>query len=179
MTKNAPQMAISHWGRAFRNFFAGTGGYPTFKKKGRHDSFSLTNDQFAIKGTGVRIPKLGWVRMHEPLRFVGNVLSGTLSRTADRWFLSITVEIPDLPIVPRQNHATVGVDLGVSALATLSSGEKIAGPKAHAAALKHLRRLSKQYTRQMEAAKVRAGLPPGQPIPKGMRVPRSRNMEKT
>ncbi|MCY0899620.1 MAG: transposase, partial [Firmicutes bacterium] len=38
VTKNAPQMAIIHLGQAFQNFFAGTAAYPTFKKKGRHDS---------------------------------------------------------------------------------------------------------------------------------------------
>lgn len=179
VTKNAPQMAIMHLGQAFKNFFAGIAEYPTFKKKGRHDSFTLTNDQFTVKGQKVHIPKLGWVRMHESLRFVGKVLDGTISRTADRWFLSVTIEIPDPPRIRRENQAVVGVDLGVSALATLSTGEKIVGPKAYATALKQLRRLSKQFSRQMEAAKVRAGLKPGQPIPKGMHVPWSKNMIKT
>ena len=127
----------------------------------------------------VHIPKLGWVRMHEAVRFVGRIVEGTISRTADRWFLSVTVEIPDPPRVRRENQAVIGVDLGVSALATLSTGEKIAGPKAYAAAMKKLRRLSKQFSRQMEAAKVRAGLRPGDPIPKGMPIPWSKNMQKT
>ena len=127
----------------------------------------------------MHIPKLGGVRMHEPLRFVGKVLEGTVSRTADRWFLSVTIEIPDPPVARRENQAVGGVDLGISALATLSTGEKITGPKAYAAALKKLRQLSKHFSRQMEAAKVRAGLKPGEPIPKGMHIPRSRNMQKT
>ena len=179
VTKNAPQMAVIHLGQAFKNFFAGTAEYPTFKKKGRHDSFTLTNDQFAINGRRVHIPKLGWVRMYETVRFIGKVVEGTVSRTADRWFLSVTVEIPDPPVVRRENQAVGGVDLGVSVLATLSTGEKIAGPKAYTAALKKLRRLSQQFSRQREAAKVRAGLRPGQPIPQGMHIPRSKNMVKT
>ncbi|AUW94436.1 transposase [Sulfobacillus thermotolerans] len=179
VTKNAPQMAIMHLGQAFKNFFAGIAEYPTFKKKGRHDSFTLTNDPFTVKGQKVHIPKLGWVRMHEPLRFIGTVVAGTVSRTADRWFLSVTVELPDPPSVRRENQAVVGVDLGVSALATLSTGEKIVGPKAYADALAQLRRLSKQFSRQMEVAKVRAGLQPGQPTPKGMPMPLSQNMRKT
>ena len=171
ITKNAPQMAIMHLDRAFKSFFAAIAEYPTFKKKGRHDSFTLTNDQFTVNGHKVHIPKLGWVRMHEALRFVGKVVAGTISRTADRWFLSVTVEISDPPGVRRENQAVGGVDLGVSALATLSTGEKIVGPKAYAAALKQLRRLSQQFSRQMETAKVRAGLLPGQPIPNGLRIP--------
>ncbi|NMP24795.1 IS200/IS605 family element transposase accessory protein TnpB [Sulfobacillus sp. DSM 109850] len=117
--------------------------------------------------------------MHETLRFVGKVVEGTISRTADRWFLSITVEMPDLHSVRRENQAVVGVDLGVSALATLSTGEKVAGPKAYSATLKKLRQLSQHFSRQMEAAKVRAGLKPGEPIPKGMHIPWSENMRKT
>jgi putative transposase len=179
VTKNAVQMAIIHLGQAFKHFFAGIAEYPTFKKKGRHDSFTLTNDQFAIKGRKVHIPKLGWVRMHEALRFVGKVLGGTISRIADRWFLSVTIEIPDPPNVLRENQTVGGVDWGVSAWATLSTGETIVGPKAYAAALKTLRQLSKHFSRQMEAAKVCAGLKPGEPIPKGMHIPWSQNMVKT
>ena len=117
--------------------------------------------------------------MHEALRFAGRIVEGAISRTADRGFLRVTVEIPDPPRVRRENQAVVGVDLGVSALATLSTGEKIAGPKAYAAARKQLRRVSKQFSRQMDAAKVRAGLQPGDPIPKGMPIPWSKNMQKT
>src|SRR5437868_13401311 len=40
VTKNAPQMAIIHLGKAFQNFFAGRANYPTFRKKGVHDRFS-------------------------------------------------------------------------------------------------------------------------------------------
>ena len=179
VTKNAPQMAIMHLGQAFKHFFAGTAEYPTFKKKGRHDSFTLTNDPFVIKDRKVHIPKLGWVRLHQALRFVGKVVEGTISRTADRWFLSVTVEMPDPPSIRRENQAVVGVDLGISALATLSTGEQIGGPKAYAAAQKDLRRLSQQFSRQLEATKVRTGLEPGQPIPKGMHLAWSKNMVKT
>ena len=179
VTKNAPQMAIMHWGQAFKNFFAGVDEYPTFKKKGRHDSFTLTNDQLAIKGRKVHIPKLGWVHMHEALRFIGRVVEGTISRTADRWFVSVTAEMPDPLRIHRERPAAGGVDLGVSALATLSTGEKIVGPQAYAAALARLRGVSKQFSRQMEAAKVRAGLEPGEPVPKGMHIPWSENMRKT
>jgi putative transposase len=133
VTKIAPQMAIIHMGQAFKNFLAGIAEYPPFKQKGQHDSFTLTHDQLTM-GRKVRIPKLGWVRMHEPLRLTGKAREGTVSRTAARWFLSVTVEIPDPSCVHRENPAVVGVDRGVSALATLSTGEKIIGQNAYATA---------------------------------------------
>jgi transposase len=45
-------MAIIQLGNAFKNFFAGRASYPVFKKKGKsRDSFTLTNDQFAVDGS--------------------------------------------------------------------------------------------------------------------------------
>ena len=97
VTKNAPQMAIIQLGKAFKNFFSGRTKYPKFRKKGLRDRFTLTNDQFEVEGVHIHVPNLGKVRMQEALRFVGKVLSATISRIADRWFVSIVVDIPDLP----------------------------------------------------------------------------------
>ncbi|UUZ51550.1 hypothetical protein LP420_20705 [Massilia sp. B-10] len=69
VTKNAPQMAIIQLGTAFKNFFEGRTGYPRLRRKGVDDRFSISNDQFSVKGVHIRIPKLGWVRMYEPLRY--------------------------------------------------------------------------------------------------------------
>ena len=150
VTKNAPQMAIIQLGQAFQNFFAGRARYPAFRKKGVHDRFTLTNDQFDIDGSRIRIPNLGWVRMRETLRFQAKIMSATLSRVADRWFVSIAVDTPDSSHLPKaKNQGEAGVDLGVPALATLSTGEPpIPGPKAHKALLDRLRRLSRSLSRK-------------------------------
>jgi putative transposase len=149
VTKCAPQMAIIQLGQAFQNFFAGRARHPQFRKKGVHDRFTLTNDRFSIDGCRIRIPNLGWVRMREPLRFAGKIMSATISRVADRWFVSITVDTPDTSHLPQaENQGAVGVDLGVLALATLSTGEKIVGPKPHKVMLKRLRRLSRSMSRK-------------------------------
>ena len=156
VTKCAPQMAIIQLGEAFRNFFAGRARYPQFRKKGVHDRFTLTNDQFSVDGSRLRIPNLGWVRMRESLRFTGKIMSATISRVADRWYVSITVDTPDRSHLPKaENQGAVGVDLGVSALATLSTGETIPGPKPHTALLKRLRRLSKSLSRKCKGSQNR------------------------
>ncbi|SHF32630.1 RNA-guided endonuclease InsQ/TnpB family protein [Thermomonas hydrothermalis] len=153
VTKCAPQMAIIQLGQAFQNFFAGRARYPQFRKKGVHDRFTLTNDQFSIDGSRIRIPNLGWVRMRESLRFAGKIMSATISRVADRWFVSITVQTEDLSHLPKaENQGVVGVDLGVSALATLSTGETIPGPKPHKALLGRLRRLSRSLSRKQKGS---------------------------
>jgi putative transposase len=178
VTKNAPQMAIIQLGDAFKNFWAGRANYPKFRKKGVHDRFSLSNDQFSVKGSRIRIPNLGWVRMRESLRFTGKIMSATVSHVADKWFVSIAVDTEESPTRSAENQGVVGVDLGVSALATLSTGEKIVGPKPHKALLKRQKRLSHSLSRKHKAAKVKLGLGANAPIPKGVRLPVSENAKK-
>jgi putative transposase len=71
----------------------------------------LTNDQFILNGSRIRIPNLGWVRMREPLRFEGKVQSATISRKADRWFISFNVKLDNLSHLPKaENQGETGVD---------------------------------------------------------------------
>jgi putative transposase len=156
VTKNAPQMAIIQLGQAFKNFFSKQAKYPTVRKKGRDDRFSLSNDQFKVNGKKIRIPHIGWVSMRESLRYEGKIVSSVISRHADKWFVSITVEMPSITIqTANENQVAVGVDLGVSQFATLSTGKKVKGPKPHKALLTRLRRLSKSLSRKKEKSKNR------------------------
>jgi len=155
VTKNAPQMAIIQLGKAFKNFFSGRAKYPQFRKKGMRDRFTLTNDQFEIKDSHIRLPNLGWVRMREMLRFKGKILSATISRVADRWFVSITIETQDTPKL-NPIDSIVGVDLGISAMATLSNSEKITGPKPYKKLCHNLKKLSKALSKKMKGSKNRA-----------------------
>lgn len=154
VTKNAPQMAIIQLGDAFKNFFAGRSKYPQYKKKGKStDSFTLSNDQFAVKASRIRIPNLGWVRMRESLRFNGKIISATISRTANRWYASISVETEDKSHLPHaENQGVVGVDLGIKALATLSTGETITGAKPLKRLMAKLKRLSRTLSRKVKGS---------------------------
>lgn len=156
VTKNAPQMAIIQLGQAFENFFKGRARYPTFRRKGRDDRFTLTNDQFRIEEKSLRIPILGWVRMRESLRYSGRIVSASISRIADHWYASITVDINDRPQPPAETQGAVGVDLGVSALATLSTGEVFRGPKALGTRLARLQRLSREVSRKVKGSRNHA-----------------------
>jgi putative transposase len=89
------------------------------------------------------------------LRFVGKIISATISRIADHWFVSITLETTDHPSTSPK-ESTVGVDLGITSLATLSTGEKMIGPKPHTALLSRLKRLVKGLSRKQKGSKNRA-----------------------
>ena len=116
VTKCAAQEAIINLGVAFNNFFRDCQKpksqrrfhFPRFKKKGKGDSFCAANEAgtFRCEGKRVKLPKIGWVRMREALRFEGTAKSVTISREADRWFASILIETPE-PI--QKQHPAVAV----------------------------------------------------------------------
>ena len=150
--KNAPQMAIIQLGAAFKNFWAGRAKYTKFRKKGVHDRFPLTNDQFSLDGRRIRIPHLGWVRMREALCFRGKLISATVSRVADRWFISITVAAYAIPCVLLKTKARPGWIWGYRPWQHSPQGEKVIGPKSHRALLKRLRRLSRNLLRKKKGS---------------------------
>jgi putative transposase len=89
--------------------------------------------------------------MREAVRFNGKIKSAIVSRTADRWFVSLSVEV-DHTIPVRETQVAGGVDLGVKALATLSDGTTIEGPKALRQNLKTLRRHSRAHSRKVKGS---------------------------
>ncbi len=154
---------------------------PTFKKKGRcFDSFYVANDKFSISDHSIRLPKIGNVALTESLRFDGKILGATVSRTAERWFVAVQVEVTDAAFQrPRTGHGVSGVDLGIKAAATLSSGETIESPKPLKAALRRLKIRGRRVSRKVESAKVAAGFAPHARLPKGTRLAVSNNRKKS
>ncbi|HRO59090.1 MAG TPA: RNA-guided endonuclease TnpB family protein, partial [Burkholderiaceae bacterium] len=160
MHRDSHAQPFAHLGKAWSRFFAdlkaGKKAHaPRFKKKGRcRDSFYVANDKFSIEGRYIRLPKVGSVAMTEALRFDGKIVGATVSRIAGRWFVAVQVDVPEhQALLRRTAHDTVGVDLGLKAAATLSTGESIAAPKPLKAALRRLRIRGRRVSRKVEAAK--------------------------
>ena len=166
----------SAWNRCYK----GLAEKPVKKHKGKaKDSFYLANTCITIEGRHVKISKLGQVRMREDLRFSGKVMSARISRTAGQWSISVAIEVPDVVPVHNQPTVAVGVDMGVNTMAALSTGEMRANPKALSKNEKKLKRLQRKLSRQLEAAKAKAGIPEEKPIPRGTRLEFSGRMNDT
>ena len=147
VTKNASDLPILDLRKAFTAFFAGCAHRPRFKSKKRSKpSFYLANDQLELGDHRIWIPKLGWVNMAENLRFKGKVMGARITKTADWWFVSIQVEIPDA--VPVNKPAVVGIDVGLNRLATLSTGEGFENQAFLKTALGKLRQANKRLHRR-------------------------------
>src|SRR5256714_11410069 len=122
VTKNASDQPILDLGKAFSAFFEGKARRPRFKSKKRSKpSFYLANDQFELGDHRIWVPKLGWVNMAEKLRFKGKGTGARITKTADWWFVFLTVEIPDE--MPEKRLAAIGIDVGLNRLATLCTSE--------------------------------------------------------
>ena len=157
VSKCVVDTAFENLNKAFQNFFRTKNGktYPKFHKKGVKDSFTVDNTKFTVDGKKIRIPKLGWVRMTEELRFEGKLISATVKKRAGKWFVSIAVETT---ATASENHASgaVGIDLGVKALATLSDGTVFENPRTYYKYDKKLRRAQKSLSRKKKGSKNRA-----------------------
>lgn len=181
--RDAHSQPFVHLGKAVNAYFKAIKDHeephePQFKKKGKaRDSFYLANDKFQLDGNRIRMPKIGWVDMTETLRFEGKITSATVSRQADRWFVSLSVEV-SAPYQTRKRkaHHIDGADLGIKTAVVLSSGEGIPSPKPLKAALRRLKIRQRRVTRKLDTAKKEAGITGA--IPKGARLPVSNNRRK-
>ena len=124
--------------RAWKRAFKKTSKPPRFKKKGRADSFTL-DGAIELEHFRIRVPVIGWLRTYERLPACSRIKSVTISRRADRWFISFRLEVE--PINHSKSHPVVGVDLGIKTLATLSTGEVFVGAKSYRKYEKKLSRL--------------------------------------
>lgn len=150
VTKCATENAIIDLGKAFTNFFAKRAEEPKYKKRGKNDAFRLNNDQFFIQKNKIHIPKLGFVKMAEELRFEGKIMSATISTKADYWFASILVETEFVPKEVKSQDS-VGIDLGIKCYAQLSDSlaDAFYAPKPLKKNLKKLKRLSREVSRKV------------------------------
>ena len=158
VSKCAPQEALRDLDKAFKHFFRGLKqpqkvGFPKFKKKGMHDSFRLTGS-IKIQGKEVQLPRLGALRLKEKSQLHGRILSATVSREADRWFVSLAVEQTIKEPHPVTGEP-LGVDVGLNCFAALSNGEKHFAPKPLEKRMKRLKRASKQHSRKLAGSSNR------------------------
>lgn len=144
-------------------------GFPRFKKRGRcRDSFRFSTGAIRCAGRTVTLPRLGAIRTYESTRKLARrvengtarIVSATVSRTAQRWFVSFTVVI-DRAIAPRHPWpgSAIGVDLGVRTLVTgvddRGSVIEICGPKPLSSSLRRLRRASRAHSRTQDGSENR------------------------
>lgn len=163
VSSKAVKQSMMNGQKAFNDFFTGRKGYPNFKKKKNQNVkayFPKNNiTDWTLEERRVKIPTLGFVKIKEkgyiPLDSV--VTSGTVSCVADRYYLSVLCDIPDvkLEIINIYNDG-VGVDLGVKDFLIASNGltiKNINKSKKMKKLNKKLRREQRKLSRRYEFKK--------------------------
>ncbi|MFJ8166256.1 RNA-guided endonuclease InsQ/TnpB family protein [Streptomyces sp. NPDC096136] len=127
------QQVLRHLQTAFADFFGKRAKYPRFKTRKK----SRRSAEYTTSAFKYRDGRLTLAKMDAPLAIVWSRLlpegaqpsTVTVSQDgAGRWFVSLLCEdatVKALPPVP----TAVGIDVGLTHLATLSTGEKIANPR--------------------------------------------------
>lgn len=153
VNKCAVQYAIHDVEAAYKKMWKEKTGYPKFKKKGIKDSYVAVDNctQFKQKNKKIWLPRIGWIKCSEDLRFEGKVNNVVIIRKADMYFASINLISNETPIVS-ENKATVGVDLGIKSLAICSDGKVFENPKALKNNLKSLKRLQRGLSRKQKGS---------------------------
>ena len=167
VSKCSPQEALRDLDKAYAGFFrkckskksGEKPGFPRFKSK--HDSkqsFRLTGSIKVLDENHIQLPRLGKLKVKEKgyLPSEVKILSATVSCVADRWFVSLQVqeEVPSTSF--GISDLILGVDLGISTLATPSKGDPFQNPKALKNKLEKLQRLSRSLSRKKKGSNNRA-----------------------
>ena len=162
VSSKSVKQAMIYGEKAFKNFFKGLSSFPVFKKKGKNELgayFVKDNKKdFEFYRHKIKIPTLKFVRVKEYgyIPKNANIKSGTISKKADRYFLSLVIEVDD--IVKTENKSTkgLGVDLGIKDTAICSDGrvfKNINKTKRVKKIKKKLKREQRKMARSIEYSK--------------------------
>jgi putative transposase len=149
--------ALANWNASRQGRRAGPRmRFPRFRKRAHRMGCRFTVQPIRVDDDRhVTLPRIGRLRTAEATTGLrqrlamgtARILSAAISCKAGRWYVSFGCEVER--VVPESNgHGdTIGVDLGILTLATLSTGEVIPGPRALRGGLRKLRRLSRRQKR--------------------------------
>ena len=147
VSKCAPQYALRNLAQGWQDCFRKKKARPRFKKKGRQDSFTLDGTIKILSSNKLKVPVIGCLKTYERLPVVPDPKNVTISREADRWFISFKI---DVTVAPTDKIVdVVGIDLGIKVLATLSTGEIIKGTNSYRKHEKKLARLQRKVSRKV------------------------------
>ncbi|GHO79261.1 transposase [Ktedonobacter sp. SOSP1-85] len=145
--------------KAFKDFFRRvnnheTPGFPRFQGRNHYDSFTYPQAGFSLKNGRIELSKIGHVKLKLHREVLGTVKTCTIKREGQCWYVCLACEVQACPRTPYIDDA-VGIDLGVSKLATLSTGDVIENPRHSRKAEKKLAKAQQGLSRKKRGSKRR------------------------
>lgn len=118
------QQSLRNLQTAFGNFFAGRAKYPRFKSKRDKQSAEYTTSAFKYSDGVLSLAKVGKLKVRWSRPFTSQLTTVTVSKTpTGRYYVSLVLD--ETPVPFAKTGASIGIDLGINRLATLSNGERI------------------------------------------------------
>jgi putative transposase len=157
------QQSLRHLQTAYSRFFKKISKYPAFKKKAKGGSATFVKSGFRFEDGRLTLAKMDApldIRWSRPLPTQADPSTVTVSLdAAGRWLVSLLCDDPTIKPLPRLQTA-VGIDVGITSLATLSTGEKIVNPRHDAKEISRKKLLSRRLAKKQKGSKNRykAGL---------------------
>ena len=135
LSQNASKNAIHNLGDAVTRWKKGQNSFPVYKKRSDRISYQADNGTGTVEvhKNRINLPKIGWVRMREELRYTGTISKVVVSKRNNRWFVSILIDcdISNFNYQPAlfDNKEPMGIDVGINTLATCSNGDTYDNPR--------------------------------------------------
>ena len=135
-------------------------GKPRFKGKGRYHSFTYPQiKQDCLEGNMINLPKIGKVKLiqHRPLPDGFQIKTVTISRKADGYYVTLSLEDKSVPAFSSDleptSENTLGIDMGLKDFLVTSEGESVPMPQYYRKSQKRLKTLQKRLSRKKKGSK--------------------------
>jgi len=140
--------------KTFKAFFARVksrkhGGFPRFKSSRNWNVLDFVHgDGSKIDGRLLYIQGIGKIKikLHRPID--GKIKTASIKREAGRWFAIFSVECDPAPLP--ESTESAGIDMGLTAFATLDDGTEIDNPRFHREADRKLRVAQRRLSRRKD-----------------------------
>lgn len=156
LSQNVSKNAIRNLGDAIKRWQDKSlpNKFPRYKHRSGRVSYQADNGagSIQVEDKRVNLPKVGWIRMREALRWRGQIRKCVVSKRAGRWFISILVKTADMGNRQRSDAPSgevIGIDVGIKTLAVTSDGRAFENPKALYRYLRKLRRAQRALSRSV------------------------------
>ena len=158
LSQNASKNAIHNFGDAVTRWKKGQNNFPVYKRRDGKCSYQADNGAGTVEVHKKRIhlPKIGWVRMREALRYTGEISKVVVSKRNGRWFVSILVRCDSNNYKHQpslfDDKEPMGIDVGINTLATCSNGDTYDNPRPLKRFERKLTRANRSLSRKIKGS---------------------------
>ncbi len=157
VSSGALQSSLRKLNTAFQNFFKNGKGFPKFKKKGVHESFTLTDPTTIIDENHIKLPKIGIVKCSgfgkKGTEY--NVKNITVTKRAGKYYLSFCYDVASKPRQSKKKLNIVGIDLNLENFLTDSNNKRVENPRIKKHYLKKIKHYQRKISKSQKGSQNR------------------------